>query len=169
MIDIVDGKFVFSKDIRGVKEVSDVLDGEFSAEEIDKICTFVYHFLNSSSSYNSILPSERKMAILNDYGIKEDLIYNEKVINLLSKYEKMVLSPSRVYYEGIKEKIEQYLQLFKNTPITISNHEEIAKTIKISKELLLLQKELEKQFINEDNSRNVGGLKISLFEDGEGS
>lgn len=135
-----------------------------------KTITYIYFVYCRDSVYHEVLPTYRKQLVcvdrLKEKGTFWKLFENDKdVRRAIEKFIELSTSPKEKLYLEAVTKIEEYIEFWKDTKISKANHDLVADTLKNSKDLLLVLNILEKQAIDEKNSRSVGGSKSTLFEE----
>jgi hypothetical protein len=144
-------------------------DKDKNKEFFHKVMSYVFNAYSKDSPYYDVLANERRSMVskevfgsVNEWKIIEK---NKHVEDLIVKLAKIQVTAKERLLEGVNRKIEEYLEFMDNTKITTANHNEVASQIKNSNELLKLRDTIEKQVLEQKESRDVGGGTKKLFED----
>jgi hypothetical protein len=139
-------------------------------EEFRKFIDYMWFVYSRDSIYADILPSYRKQLACTDRlkgngscwkkleGDKDNMEAIEKFVSLMTRPKE------RLYLESVSKK-EEYIKFWKDTKIDSKNHDLVADTLKNTKDLMTVLNILEKQAMEEKDTKSVGGGKSSMFED----
>lgn len=141
---------VFKK-INKLKNSSDVLK-------------YIYYMHDPDSRYASMLPNSRDILIRREM-IKTNVDVNDKLINdAIESYKAIRTDPKFMLLEGVKQKIEEYVEWWKNTKITEDNHDVVNKSLINAQKLLTIKKSLEDEIYNTNKAKEYGGGQARIFE-----
>jgi hypothetical protein len=168
LFELRNDKVSASEEALSIPEFSD-LASVMTKEEFQNAIDYIYFTYDKKSPYYDILLEERKIIVSGD-RLKDKKLYKKleafKALKpAILKFNKLTTTPAERLLEGANQKIEEYLEFWKDTPINDKTHELVATTIKNANELIKLRSTLESQVLNEKRSKNVGGSEAKLFED----
>ena len=108
--------------------------------------------------------------VCKDY-LESDTLYTtieavKEVQDLITKMNEMQLTINEALYFSVCNKINEYLDLYKNTKVELTNDHKMKEMLKGSKDLLTLKSQLEEMVFEDmkfDNANEENGA--ALFED----
>jgi hypothetical protein len=89
----------------------------------------------------------------------------QEVKDCIDFINKVQYSPKERLFYGVDEKVEEYLNFWKDLKVTEKNHNIVAESVVNAAKLVKLRDDLEKQvFKSVEDVHQVGGGKAKLFE-----
>lgn len=148
-----------------------VLKKEFKkAKDYSNVIAYIYSVYDRSSSYQDVLPKDRKemvcIDVLKESGaFWEELEKNDTVKEAITWLTYAQTTTKERLFYGIDEKVEEYLVFWKSLTINEKNHNIVSESVANAAKLVKLRDDLEKQiFKNKEEAHEVGGGKAKLFE-----
>lgn len=170
VFEVINGNVFLTSEGERVPQFS-VLKKEFKTEKkYNNVLTYIYSVYDRRSVYYDILPTDRKQIVCTDLLKESGLFWEELENNPKVKEAIMFLTYQQTttkerLFEGMDEKIEEYLIFWKSLKITEETHNIVSESVANAAKLVKLRDDLEKQvFKNKEDVREVGGGKAKLFE-----
>jgi len=138
--------------------------------EFKKIITYLHLVYDRNSVYSDVLPLDRKQMVCvdrlilkaNEWEKIESIVEVSDCIEFIGKIQ--YSAKERLFY-GVDEKVEEYLNFWKDLKVTEKNHNIVAESVVNAAKLVKLRDDLEKQvFKSVEDAHQVGGGKAKLFE-----
>lgn len=138
--------------------------------EFKKIITYLHLVYDRNSVYSDVLPLDRKQMVCVDRlklkGDEWQVIESaQEVKDCIDFINKVQYSPKERLFYGVDEKVEEYLNFWKDLKVSEKNHNIVAESVVNAAKLVKLRDDLEKQvFKSVEDAHQVGGGKAKLFE-----
>ena len=168
--DFVEGNVVVTEQGMQNPLIKSLYKGDKSESKIKfyKIISYIFFIYSKKSEYRNVLINDRKKIvskdIIKDEKFSEKFEKNENLMKIVDLFNELQFSHKERLLEGVKAKIEEYLNFWNNTALNDGNHKLIKETLEGSENLLKLQDKLEKLVSEEALKRQVGGGTSALFE-----
>lgn len=135
---------------------------DVSKKELQEVITYLYHFY-LNKEFSNLLPTEKREIIIHDYTPKINLEAHSEII---SKFERVCLTSTQKLALAHSKKVEDIIQVFYDTPVTVENIEDQAKMAKSIGEMYKLQTSLDALLAKESKSnKGKGSKEISEAEE----
>lgn len=135
-------------------------------KDADNILKYIYYMYDPDSKFANMLPGSRKKLIEREI-LGEPFKEDKEITAALKTFMEVATDPKFALLEGVKKKIEEFIEFFANTAIDLDNFQKITGALVSSEKLLTIRKKLEDEVMSNKNSKVYGGGEASLFEDHE--
>lgn len=154
---------------RNIKMLHDA-DSSKGKERFYKMASYIFSVYDKRSIYSNMNLLDRQKLVSNDIVGESDYWQkaeqNESFKKIVEDLNKIQFSHKERLLEGVKKKIDEYLDVFDKMTITEKNHKDHQSMAKGSQDLLELYDKLENMVNKETLAKQVGGGEAKLFEDG---
>ena len=153
------GEIDVSIDGRELDSFKEILKLDNSKE----LLKYLYYMYHPDSEFSNMLPGSRKKLVEREiigHAVKETAVLKRAI----ETYNEICMDPKQLLLEGVKKKIEEYINFWQNTPIDIDNHDKLTKALVNSEKLLAIKKKMEDDVMDARNAKVYGGGSASMFE-----
>jgi hypothetical protein len=134
-----------------------------------KMASYIFYVYDKRSIYSSMSLSDRQKLVSNDIVMDPDywksVEENSTFKEIVDKLNSIQFNHKERLLEGVKKKIDEYLDVFNGMSITEKNYKDHQAMAKGSQDLLELYDKLEQMVSKEALSKQVGGGTARMFED----
>lgn len=138
-------------------------------ERFNKMGTYIYYVYDKRTIYKNLSLTDRQQLVCKDVidepGFWRNAEQNQDFIKILMAMNKMQFTAKERLLEGVKSKIDHYLEYFNTLNLDEKNHKLYKDTIAASEDLLALYDRLDQVVNKESVAKQVGGGESKLFED----
>lgn len=145
-------------------------DSGMEKERFFKMATYIFFVYDKRSIYTSMSLEDRQRLVSNDHvedseywkSVEENIVFKE----IVDKLNQIQFNHKERLLEGVKKKIDDYLNVFNGLTLTEKTQKDHMAMAKGSQDLLELYDKLEQMVSKEALSKQVGGGTTKMFEDG---
>lgn len=152
-----------------IKNLYDADTGK-NKEKFHRMASYIFYVYDKRSIYNNMSLPDRQLLvskdIVGDEGYWKIVESNAMFVDIIKALNKIQYSHKERLLEGVKRKIDEYLDVFDKMEITEKNHKDHQAMAKGSQDLLDLYNKLEQMVNKEALAKQVGGGEAKMFEDG---
>jgi hypothetical protein len=137
-------------------------------DKLYKVIEYIFKTYSKTSDFYEIPLYDRRMLTSKDIFQKPNWDKIEampEVKDAIDIFNEMQYTKNERLVDNVNTKIDQYLAIFQETPVTKENNKEVRELIEAAKEMLELKKKFQGLVFDEQNVKNQGGGEASLFED----
>jgi hypothetical protein len=138
-------------------------------EKFSKMASYIYSVYDKRSMYKNIGMSDRRKLVCDEvlqdknYWVKAEA--NPDVQNIIAKQDVLQFTHKERLLEGVKRKIDEYIDYFDTMKISDKNYKDYSAMVKGSEDLIDFFDKLESKVNKEAMSRQVGDADSKLFEE----
>lgn len=145
-------------------------DTQKNKERFYKMAAYIFYVYDKRSIYLKMSLTDRQQLVSQDILVDPDywktVENSETFREIIEKLNKIQYSHKERLLEGVKLKIDEYLNVFDQMKIDVKNYKDFQSMAKGSQDLLELYNKLEQMVGKEALSKQVGGGEAKMFEDG---
>lgn len=134
-----------------------------------KMASYIYFVYDKRSMYRNIGMSDRRKLICDE--VLQDKSYwakaeaNPDVQSIIAKQDLLQFTHKERLLEGVKRKIDEYVDYFDTMKISDKNYKDYSAMVKGSEDLIDFYDKLEAKVNNEAMTRQVGDAHSKIFEE----
>lgn len=139
-------------------------------ERFHKMAAYIFFVYDKRSIYLKMSLTDRQKLISTDVLLDPNywktVEGSETFTEIIEKLNQIQFSHKERLLEGVKSKIDEYLDVFNQLKIDVKNYKDHQAMAKGSQDLLELYNKLEQMVGKESLSKQVGGGEEKMFENG---